>query len=82
MQTLINEFDEDGNGTIEFPEFLIMMARKANEQNEKEDLHLQETFRVFTTPSSLPGTTTKVYIYKGSFSISIRLPIRDMRFSY
>ena len=60
LQTIINEFDEDGNGTIEFPEFMIMMARKANEQREKEHLHWQETFRVFTTPASLPGTTTKV----------------------
>ena len=33
-----------------------MMARKAKEQKEKEHLHWQETFRVFTTPSSLPGT--------------------------
>lgn len=60
LESIINEFDEDGNGTIEFPEFLIMMARKAGEQNDKEHLHLQETFRVFTTPASLPGTTTKV----------------------
>ena len=62
FQTIINEFDEDGNGTIEFPEFLIMMARKATEQKDKEHLHLQETFRVFTTPSCLPGTTTRVHM--------------------
>lgn len=48
---MINEFDEDGNGTIEFPEFVIMMARKAKEHFEKEHLHWQETFRVFTMPS-------------------------------
>ncbi len=29
---MINEFDEDGNGTIELPEFVTMMARKAKEQ--------------------------------------------------
>ena len=57
LQTIINEFDEDGSGNIEFPEFLMMMARKAKEQKEKEHLHWQETFRVFTTPSTLPGTT-------------------------
>ena len=28
LQTIINEFDEDGSGNIEFPEFLTMMARK------------------------------------------------------
>merc|ERR1719273_2818023 len=57
LETIINEFDEDGSGHIEFPEFLMMMARKAKEQKEKEHLHWQETFRVFTTPSTLPGTT-------------------------
>ena len=62
MQTIINEFDEDGSGAIEFPEFLIMMARQNATTADKEHLHWQETFRVFTTPSSLPGTTTKVCI--------------------
>jgi calmodulin len=56
LETIINEFDEDGSGNIEFPEFLMMMARKAKEQKEKEHLHWQVTFRVFTTPSTLPGT--------------------------
>ena len=28
MQTMVNKFDEDGNGTIEFEEFLCMMATK------------------------------------------------------
>ena len=26
---LVNKFDEDGNGTIEFSEFLVMMTTKA-----------------------------------------------------
>ena len=60
LQTIINEFDEDGNGTIEFPEFLIMMARQCAMTTDKEHLHWQETFRVFTTPDRLPGTTTRV----------------------
>ena len=28
LQDMINEVDTDGNGTIDFPEFLTMMARK------------------------------------------------------
>ena len=27
-EDMINEVDADGNGTIDFPEFLTMMARK------------------------------------------------------
>jgi calmodulin len=60
LETIVNEFDEDGSGVMEFPEFLIMMARQCAMTTDKEHLHWQETFRVFTTPSSLPGTTTKV----------------------
>ena len=28
LQEMINEVDADGNGTIDFPEFLNLMARK------------------------------------------------------
>ena len=28
LQDMINEVDADGNGTIDFPEFLALMARK------------------------------------------------------
>ncbi len=30
LQNLINKYDEDGNGTMEFTEFLCMMAAKVN----------------------------------------------------
>lgn len=30
LQDMINEVDADGSGTIDFPEFLTMMARKMN----------------------------------------------------
>ena len=39
-----------------------MMARQCAMTTDKEHLHWQETFRVFTTPDRLPGTTTKVSI--------------------
>ena len=35
---MINEVDADGNGTIDFPEFLNMMKKKANEVDEEADL--------------------------------------------
>merc|ERR1719362_2030149 len=47
LETIVNEFDEDGSGSIEFPEFLIMMARQNAVTIDKEHMHWQETFRVF-----------------------------------
>lgn len=33
LQDMINEVDADGNGTIDFPEFLNLMARKMKVQH-------------------------------------------------
>ena len=38
LLNLVLEVDIDGNGTIEFEEFLSMMKQKANEQDEEADL--------------------------------------------
>lgn len=35
LQDMINEVDADGNGTIDFPEFLNLMARKMKVQSCK-----------------------------------------------
>ncbi|XP_027365217.1 calmodulin-2/4-like isoform X1 [Abrus precatorius] len=45
LQDMINEVDADGNGTIEFVEFLNLMARKMKETDAEEDL--KEAFKVF-----------------------------------
>ena len=42
---MINEVDANGNGTICFPEFLTMMARKMKEKDAEEEI--KEAFRVF-----------------------------------
>uniref|UniRef100_A0A672QBG5 Calmodulin n=3 Tax=Sinocyclocheilus TaxID=75365 RepID=A0A672QBG5_SINGR len=34
LQDMINEVDADGNGTIDFPEFLTMMARKMKDTDK------------------------------------------------
>lgn len=44
LQDMINEVDIDGNGTIEFAEFLGMMAKKMKESDGEEEL--REAFRV------------------------------------
>ena len=38
LQDMVNEVDADGNGTIDFPEFLTMMARKMKDTDSEEEL--------------------------------------------
>ncbi|KAF8968653.1 translation elongation factor EF1B gamma [Entomortierella lignicola] len=46
LQGMINDVDADGNGTIEFPEFLTLMATyQANYTDSKDEL--RETFKIF-----------------------------------
>jgi len=45
LQDMINEVDADGNGTIDFPEFLTMMARKMKDTDSAEEI--KEAFKVF-----------------------------------
>ncbi|KAG8649749.1 calmodulin-like protein 11 isoform X2 [Manihot esculenta] len=45
LQRMINEVDVNGNGTIEFGEFLNLMARKMKESDAEEEL--KEAFKVF-----------------------------------
>ncbi|TKW17341.1 hypothetical protein SEVIR_5G359900v4 [Setaria viridis] len=45
LQDMITEVDSDGNGTVDFPEFLGLMARKMRDSDSEEEL--REAFRVF-----------------------------------
>ncbi|KAJ1978573.1 Calmodulin, partial [Dimargaris xerosporica] len=45
LQDMINEVDADGNGTIDFAEFLTMMARKMKDADSEEEI--REAFKVF-----------------------------------
>ena len=45
LQDMINEVDADGNGMIDFPEFLTMMARKMRESDTETEI--MEAFKVF-----------------------------------
>ncbi|KAJ0981612.1 hypothetical protein J5N97_009867 [Dioscorea zingiberensis] len=42
---MITEFDSNGNGTIEFVEFLNLMAHKVKETDAEDEL--REAFKVF-----------------------------------
>ncbi|KAF7728373.1 hypothetical protein EC973_006181 [Apophysomyces ossiformis] len=47
LQDMINEVDANGNGTIDFEEFLTLVSRKEkNDENE-----LRESFRIFDSDS-------------------------------
>ena len=50
LETMINEVDIDGNGEIDFEEFLTMMAKKLKETDLEEDI--REAFRVFDNKNS------------------------------
>jgi calmodulin len=45
LQDMINEVDAEGEGAIDFPEFLSLMARKMKETDTQ--LEMAEAFKVF-----------------------------------
>ncbi len=44
LQDMINEVDADGNGTIDFPEFLNLMARKMKVSCGQPEPHVLRTY--------------------------------------
>ena len=42
---MINQVDKDGTGSLDFPEFLMMMALKADYENAEDQI--REAFQVF-----------------------------------
>ena len=47
---MINEVDFDGTGSIEFPSFLLMMARKVSDLYAEDEI--REAFQFFDRVSS------------------------------
>ncbi|XP_066242170.1 calmodulin-like protein 3 [Saccopteryx leptura] len=45
LQCMVSEIDRDGDGTVDFPEFLGAMARRAKGGDSEEQI--REAFRVF-----------------------------------
>jgi len=45
LEDMINEMDVDGNGTVDFDEFIMMMSKKLSEPESEADI--KEAFKVF-----------------------------------
>lgn len=50
LQDMVNEVDKDGNGTIDFEEFLDMMSRNSMDENAEEEM--RQAFLVFDKDGS------------------------------
>ena len=50
LTAMVNEIDADGDGAIDFPEFLTMMLRKMNEGDPEKEL--RDVFMVFDKDKS------------------------------
>ena len=77
LQDMINEVDADGNGTIDFPEFLTMMARKMRDTDSEEEI--KEAFKVFDkdgngyiSAAELRHVMTNLGEYLQDFAVSHR----------
>ena len=51
IQDMVNMVDKDGSGMIDFPEFLMMMALKADYENAEDQI--REAFQVFDGVSAV-----------------------------
>jgi len=58
LQAMINEVDVDGNGTIDFHEFLTMMAKKLKDTDREEEI--RQAFKVFDKNGDGYITTTEL----------------------
>ncbi|KIY65364.1 calmodulin-like protein [Cylindrobasidium torrendii FP15055 ss-10] len=56
LHDMINEVDSDGNGTIDFTEFLHMMSQRVRTEDTEEEL--RQAFKVFDKDGS--GSISRV----------------------
>merc|ERR1711977_263274 len=50
LKKMVSDVDNDGNGTIEFAEFLAMMTGKMGEKDSREDI--EKVFKLFDNDST------------------------------
>ncbi|GFH46458.1 calmodulin [Chaetoceros tenuissimus] len=74
LQDMINEVDADGNGTICFPEFLTMMARKMKDTDTEAEII--ESFRVFDKDGN--GFISKAELSHVMTNLGERLTVKEV----
>ena len=63
VQDLINAVDKNGNGSIDFPEFLLMMSIKMHDSNYEDKI--REAFKVFDYVSHIHSQPSKISKWDG-----------------
>jgi calmodulin len=82
LQDMINEVDADGNGTIDFPEFLTMMARKMRDTDSEEEI--REAFKVFDKDGNgfISAAELKHVMTNLGVSFCTRSLIQELTYAY
>ena len=50
LHEMVNEVDSDGNGTIDFPEFISMMSKRVHDMDSEDEI--KQAFKVFDKDGS------------------------------
>merc|ERR1739847_27056 len=62
LKKMVSDIDNDGNGTIEFGEFLQMMTGKMGEKDTREDIRRCSSSSMTTTPTRSPSATSPAWL--------------------
>ncbi|XP_071833354.1 uncharacterized protein [Apostichopus japonicus] len=71
IQEMFNDADEDGNGTLDFQEFMAMVTKKMTNTDVREDI--KEAFKVFDTKGVGSLTTIElreIMLSHGDYTMS------------
>lgn len=69
LKQMINEVDQDGDGTVDFPEFLVLLVRKMKEASGETEM--QEAFKVFDRDGN--GMITAAEIRTAMYNLGEKL---------
>lgn len=58
LESMLKDVDEDGNGSIDFEEFVLMMAKKLEKSNTEDEI--REAFKLFDKDNNGCITVTEL----------------------